>query len=82
MSLSKAQIENDPKRRYQLFFWIWERDLLELARRYSDWRFKAYDLGFRDETIDTLWIQPDLGRHIKWSRNPSKRLQGSTVESI
>jgi hypothetical protein len=49
------------------FRYLWERDLLELARRDSGWRAKAYQLGFTDAKIDAPWTHRDEGRRIEYS---------------
>ena len=69
MTLSKEQIEYE-KLRFRKWFWIWERDLLECARRFSAWRIIAHELGFSDEKITAPWIHADAGRHIKYMENP------------
>jgi len=67
--LSKAQIQAE-KFRFRKWFWIWERDLLELSRRFTAWRSIAHELGFQDEKIDAVWTFTDSGRHIKYMENP------------
>jgi len=69
MSLSKEQTEND-RNRWTKWFWIHERDLLECARRWLEWRIKAHELGFIDEKIDAPWPHADEGRRIKYMENP------------
>ena len=79
MALSKQQIE-DQKFKFRKWFWIWERDLLELARRFSEWRREAHDLGFEDSKIDAAWTFPDAGRYIRYMENPW--FQGDSLGSI
>lgn len=69
MTLSLAQKELE-KNKWMKWFHIWERDLLECARRWEPWRRKAHELGFRDEKIDALWTFPDAGRLIQYMENP------------
>ena len=69
MTLSKEQIEYE-KLRFKKWFWIWERDLLECARRFLVWRIIANELGFSDEKINSSWIHTDAGRHVKYMENP------------
>ena len=69
MTLSKSQIESE-KPKFRKWFWIWERDLLECARRFPYWRETAHVLGFGDEKIDAPWPHPDAGRHIKYMESP------------
>lgn len=66
MSLSKEQVE--AKEKFTNFLWIWERDLLELARRYPAWQDKANELGFSDEKIIRPWPHNDEGRHVAYLR--------------
>jgi hypothetical protein len=70
MTLSKKQQDDDPKTKYQKWFWLWERDLLHLAHSFPAWREKAHELGFMDVKIDTPWTFPDAGRLIKYMENP------------
>jgi hypothetical protein len=70
VTLSREQLADDPKTKYLKWFWIWERDLLELARRHKLWREKAYELGFSDDKINKFWSFPDEGRHIRYMLNP------------
>lgn len=70
MSLSKTQIEDREK--FTRWFWIWERDLLECARRWAPWRVLAHTLGFTDEKIDSTWEHADAGRLIKYMEIPKK----------
>jgi hypothetical protein len=70
MSLSKDQIE--AKEKFQKWFWIWERDLLECARRYPEWRELAHELKFKDKKIDAPWTFPDAGRLIKYMEIPQE----------
>lgn len=72
MSLSKQQIA-EAKERYSRWFWIYERDLLECAKRYPAWRVLAHELGFTDTKIDGEWKFTDAGRHIKYAEIPSWR---------
>jgi hypothetical protein len=53
---------------FMAFFYIWERDLLELARQYPGWRSRAAELGFSDAKIDAPWTFPDEGRRIAYRR--------------
>ena len=64
MTLSKEQL--DFKERFQKCFWIWERDMMEAARRWPEWRNKARELGFTDNKIDSPWVHADAGRLIKY----------------
>lgn len=68
MALNKQQLED--KEKWMRYFFIWERDLLEAARRWSAWRSLAHSLGFTDKKIDTPWTFPDAGRQIKYAENP------------
>lgn len=70
MALSKTQIVDKERNRW---FWLWERDLLECARRWAPWRNKAHELGFTDEKIDATWEHIDAGRLIKYMENPFYR---------
>jgi hypothetical protein len=49
------------------FLHIWERDFLEMAKRYPNWRALAHNLGFRDEKIDAVWVHSDEGRRIEYT---------------
>lgn len=69
MTLSIAQRDAE-KEKYQRWFYLHERDLLECARRYPDWRVKANELGFSDEKIDAVWPHADEGRKIKYMESP------------
>jgi hypothetical protein len=69
MTLSKQQIEHE-KLRFQKWFWIWERDLLQMAREYPAWRDKAHSLGFQDAKIDAEWTHADEGAQLKYMQNP------------
>ena len=69
MTLSKEQIEAD-KLRFRKWFWIWERDLLECARRFPAWYVAARSLGFNEDKIAVPWTHSDAGRHIKYVENP------------
>src|SRR5579864_4487361 len=91
--LSKEQLEDDPRTRYMKWFWIWERDLLELARGHPAWREKAHELGFTDEAIDRIrdesapgwkryWPFPDEGRRLRYMLNPFYRETTSSGNSI
>lgn len=71
MSLSKEQAANDPKTKFRKFFWLWERDILEAARRWAPWRDKAHELGFSDSKIDSPWSHVDAGRLIRYAEIPS-----------
>lgn len=71
MSLSKAQLEVDPKVKFRKFFWMFERDILEAARRWAPWRELAKELGFTDQKIDASWNHSDAGRLIKYGDIPS-----------
>jgi hypothetical protein len=66
--LSKQQIEQRDK--FKTHFHIWERDLLECARRWPEWRDKAHELGFIDAKIDSPWEFEDEGRLIQYMRIP------------
>lgn len=70
MTLSREQLEDDPKTKYLKWFWVWERDLLELARRHQPWREKAHELGFTDPKIDRPWTFTDSGKRIRYMLNP------------
>lgn len=69
MTLSKEQIEYE-KIRFQKWFWIHERDLLQMAKEQPAWREAAHDLGFTDKKIDSPWPHADEGRLIKHMENP------------
>lgn len=62
--LSKQQIQQ--KSKFMTHLHIWERDLLECARRWPAWRASAHELGFSDENIDKPWTFPDAGRLIQY----------------
>jgi hypothetical protein len=66
--LSKEQLVQRDK--FKTHFHLWERDLLECARRFPAWRSKARALGFRDEKIDGPWTFSDAGRLIQYMENP------------
>lgn len=66
MTLSKEQAE--AKDKFTKLLWIWERDLLELARRYPAWHDKAVELGFTDERILRKWGHTDEGRQLAYLR--------------
>jgi hypothetical protein len=68
MSLSKQQMAQ--KDRFQKWFFLHERDLLECARRWPAWRSKAHELGFTDTKIDAPWIHADAGRQIAYMEIP------------
>jgi len=51
---------------FNAFFYIWERDLLYMAKKEEGWRKLANALGFRDEKIDAEWKHPDEGRLIPY----------------
>jgi hypothetical protein len=53
---------------FMAFFYIWERDLIQMAREHEGWRSLAHGLGFRDEKIDAPWTFPDEGRLIPYRR--------------
>jgi len=65
---SKEQLANRSK--FMTHFHIWERDLLECARRWSAWRAMAHQLGFKDEKIDKPWTFQDAGRLIQYMEIP------------
>lgn len=69
MTLSKKQIEVD-KLKYRKWFWIYERDMLYLAKKFPAWRAKVHELGFQDRKIDSEWTHEDAGRRIKYMENP------------
>jgi hypothetical protein len=50
------------------FFYIWERDLLHMAKQDAGWRSVAHKLGFMDAKIDAPWAFPDEGRYIAYRR--------------
>jgi hypothetical protein len=66
MSLSKQQL--DDQKRFLIWFFIWERDLLECAKRWTAWRQLAKAKGFNTESIDAPWLHQDAGRLIKYMR--------------
>lgn len=68
MTLNKAQIE--AKEKFNKWFWMWERDLLECAKRWPAWRTAAHELGFTDKKIDAEWTFQDAGRLIQYAENP------------
>lgn len=68
MTLSRTQLTD--RERFMRHLWIWERDMLELARRYPAWRDLAHELGFMDAKIDAPWTHADLGRQIKYADLP------------
>lgn len=51
---------------FMAFFYLWERDLLQMAREHSNWRMLANKLGFRDAKIDAAWEFPDEGRLVPY----------------
>ncbi len=51
---------------------VWERDLLECAKRWPAWRRKANQLGFRDEKIDSNWSYKDAGKLIQYMEIPKQ----------
>lgn len=53
---------------FNAFFYIWERDLLHMAKQESGWRSLAKHLGFKDAKIDATWTHPDEGRRIPYQR--------------
>ena len=79
MTLSKEQLDYQ-KLRYRKWFWIWERDLMWLARQFSAWRDKAHELGFNDEKIGSVWIHDDAGAQIKYMENPWFELPASASD--
>lgn len=67
MTLSKKQkAESDP----QKYFYLWERDLLQMAKEHQAWRDKAHELGFTDTKIDAPWPHADAGRKIAYMVDP------------
>jgi len=66
--LSKEQLAH--KNRFLTHFHIWERDLLECARRWLPWRELARELGFRDAKIDAPWTFEDAGKLIQYMEIP------------
>ena len=62
--LSKDQIAAQKK--FLTHFHIWERDLLECARRWPGWRNLAHELGFTDQKINQEWAFKDAGRLIQY----------------
>lgn len=55
---------------FMMFYYIWEKDLLELAKRDEGWRARANRLGFTDKKIDTPWPHKDEGRRIEYEAIP------------
>ena len=53
---------------FMAFFYIWERDLLRLAKQEQGWRKLANALGFKDVKIDAPWTHPDEGRLVPYQR--------------
>jgi hypothetical protein len=53
---------------FMAYFYIWERDLLYMAKQEPGWRALANQLGFKDEKIDAPWMFPDEGRRIAYQR--------------
>lgn len=80
MTLSKQQTETE-KYRWRKWFWIHERDLLWLARKFPNWRTKAHELGFQDAKIDTPWPHADEGRLIRYMENPGWKLDETRVQA-
>lgn len=64
MTLSKTQ-RAEQGMDFSRFLYLWERDLLELARRFPGWRAIARNEGFSDEKIDAPWPHMDEGRRVK-----------------
>jgi hypothetical protein len=69
MTLSLQQQET-AKLKFRKWFWIWERDLVDLGNKFPAWRVKANELGFSDDVIDREWQHQDSGRQIKYMENP------------
>lgn len=63
--LSKQQTAQ--KGKFMTHFHIWERDLLECARRWPAWTVVAHDLGFTDQKINQPWTFADEGRLIQYA---------------
>jgi len=53
---------------FMAFFYIYERDLLQMAKEQPGWRKLANQLGFKDAKIDAPWTFPDEGRLIPYQR--------------
>jgi hypothetical protein len=53
---------------FSAFFYIYERDLLQMAKEQPGWRLLANRLGFKDAKIDAPWTFPDEGRLIPYQR--------------
>lgn len=53
---------------FMAFFYIYERDLLYMAKQEPGWRKLANALGFKDAKIDAPWMFPDEGRLIPYQR--------------
>lgn len=70
MTLSKAQIADDPKTKYLTHFWIWERDLHWLAERHEEWLKKAMELGYGAVWLAKHWTHPDAGKQIRYMEIP------------
>lgn len=63
--LSKDQLAQ--KNKFTTHFHIWERDLLECARRWAPWRTLARKLGFTDKKIEAPWTFKDAGKLIQYA---------------
>ena len=59
---------------FMAFFYIWERDLLHMAKKEPGWRALANKLGFIDTKIDAPWTFPDEGRRVAYQRKDGKFL--------
>ena len=66
MKLADIQVD----RKFRTHFHLWERDLLECARRWPGWRMTAHQLGFTDEKIDQVWEFEDAGRLVQYMEIP------------
>jgi hypothetical protein len=58
MTLSKKQLEDNPKIKYRKWFWIWERDLLALAGDIFDWHPTDYEVNQWSSMMDAYHNRP------------------------
>ena len=53
---------------FMAYHYIWERDMLQMAKEQPGWRALANRHGFTDAKIDAPWTHPDEGRFIRYQR--------------
>lgn len=73
MTLSKKQLlAQSSKPTSMTHFALWERDLLECARRWPAWKEKANELGYTDEKIFSFWPHVDSGKLVFYMPIPPR----------